>query len=148
MLMRNDGNSGIVNPSVRPATTGAVILPAAPAPRLIPQSRRIEIAERQRATRHVALLIESSGSYGRGLIQGVARYNREHAANWSIYCRPPGLGDEPPNWLAQWSGDGILARIGSKATADVLAKTRMPVVNLRGTIPDLPFPYVTADNAQ
>lgn len=58
--------------------------------------------------RHVAILIETSLAYGRGLLRGIARYLRERAP-WSTYFQPQGLGDPPPPWLAKWRGDGILA---------------------------------------
>src|SRR5689334_18818947 len=91
--------------------------------------------------RHVALLIETSGSYGRGLLRGVARYNRERG-NWSTYFQPHGLGAPPPQWLRTWKGDGVLARVEDKQMAETLRKTGVPVVNLRGKDPALKFPYV------
>jgi LacI family transcriptional regulator len=97
--------------------------------------------------RHVALLIETSGSYGRGLLRGVARYNREHG-RWSTYFQPHGLGAPPPAWLKTWRGDGILARVEHKRLAQVLRKTDVPVVNLRRSLAKLPFPYVGLDNAR
>jgi LacI family transcriptional regulator len=99
-------------------------------------------------TKHVALLIETTGSYGRGLLQGVARYNREHG-RWSTYFRPHGIGDPPPAWIKTWKGDGILARVTKPETAKLLMSTGLPIVNLRGS-PGvlLPFPFVTADQAE
>jgi LacI family transcriptional regulator len=129
-------------PAAATAATATLVLPATSA-----QPRRLEAARRDTSMRHVALLIESSGSYGRGLIQGIARYHHQHAANWSIYFRPHGLADPPPTWLSEWSGDGILARLGSRSAADIVRRTGAAVVNLRGTVPDLTFPYVTVDNA-
>lgn len=96
--------------------------------------------------RRVALLVETSGSYGRGLLRGIAKYNREHAG-WSTYFHPHGLGDPPPPWLTNWEGDGILARIDTQEVADLLADSGIPVVNLRRTMPDAPFPYVGSDHA-
>jgi LacI family transcriptional regulator len=96
--------------------------------------------------RHVALLIETSGSYGRGLLRGVAKFNRDHGG-WSTYFHPHGLGDPPPAWLNGWKGDGILARVETRQIADALSRTGVPVVNLRGTVPDLGFPYVGPDHA-
>ena len=97
--------------------------------------------------RHVALLIESSGSYGRGLLQGIARYNREHEG-WSTYYRPHGLNSPPPDWIADWKGDGMLVRVDTKKTAELVKKSGVPVVNLRGLVPDLPFPFLAVDNEQ
>ncbi len=96
--------------------------------------------------RHVALLIETSGSYGRGLLRGVAKYNREHA-RWSTYFHPHGLGDAPPEWMNTWEGDGILARVDTTAIADLLRNSGVPVVNLRGTVLNLRFPYVGPDHS-
>lgn len=101
--------------------------------------------DRPAALRHVALLIESSGAYGRGLLQGIAKYNRERRG-WSTYFQPHGLTDPPPDWLRHWKGDGILARINDRQTARFVGRTRVPVVNLRGTISELPFPLVTIDS--
>jgi LacI family transcriptional regulator len=95
--------------------------------------------------RHVAILIETSRAYGRGLLRGIARYNRERG-RWSTYFQPQGLGDPAPAWLATWSGDGILARIDNRRLARAVKKTNVPVVNLRGTIADLPFPFIGSDN--
>jgi LacI family transcriptional regulator len=94
---------------------------------------------------HVALLIETSGSYGRGVLRGVAKYNREHA-RWSTYFHPHGLGDAPPPWMTHWKGDGILARIDTPEIAELLQKSGVPVVNLRSTLRNLPFPYVGSDH--
>ena len=58
----------------------------------------------------IALLIESSRGYGRGLLRGVADYVREHGP-WSVYLQRHSLYDFPPRWLASWHGDGILARV-------------------------------------
>ncbi len=48
--------------------------------------------------RRVALLIEASRAYARGLVRGVAQYNREHK-EWSVTFTPRGLDDPPPPGL-------------------------------------------------
>ncbi|HBJ37702.1 MAG TPA: XylR family transcriptional regulator [Planctomycetaceae bacterium] len=95
--------------------------------------------------RHVAILIETSRAYGRGLLRGIARFNREHG-QWSIFFQPQGLGDPAPAWLASWKGDGILARIDNRPVARAVQKAGVPVVNMRGTMADLPFPFIGSDN--
>lgn len=59
--------------------------------------------------RKVALLIETSNAYARGLLRGVIAYIREHPT-WSIYLAEHGWGDRPPTWLADWEGDGKIGR--------------------------------------
>jgi len=95
--------------------------------------------------RHVAILIETSRAYGRGLLRGIARYQRERA-EWSTYFQPQGLGDPPPPWLANWRGDGILARIDDPSLAQAVSRSGLPVVNLRGTVAGLTFPFIGSDN--
>jgi len=91
--------------------------------------------------RHVAVLIGTSGSYGRGLLRGVAKYNRERA-NWSTFFRPQTLADQAPSWLKDWKGDGILAQVGTDSFAALLEKLNVPVVNLRFTEQPVRFPHV------
>ena len=97
-------------------------------------------------SKSVALLIETSRAYGRGLVRGVAKYNRE-GGRWLTYFTPHGLDDPPPPWLKDWKGDGILARIGDRRMADVVAAAGVPVVDLRGMVPEAEFPLISVDNA-
>jgi LacI family transcriptional regulator len=94
---------------------------------------------------HIALLIETSREYGRGLLRGVARYHQEHGP-WSIYFEPHGLNEPPPSWLKTWRGDGILARIDNQRTADMILRTGLPAVDVRGALSDLPIPFVGLEN--
>lgn len=94
---------------------------------------------------HVALLIETSREYARGLLRGVARYQQEHGP-WSIYFEPHGLDDPPPKWLVGWQGDGILARVNSRAMADTIIASRIPAVDVRGALPELGLPFIGVDN--
>jgi LacI family transcriptional regulator len=95
--------------------------------------------------RRVALIVETSRAFGRGVIRGVAQYSRERGP-WSIYFTPHGLDDPPPGWLQGWSGDGILARIEDPRMAEAVRRTGAPVVELRGMLPDLGFPHIGVDN--
>ena len=97
--------------------------------------------------RNVAILIETSGAYGRGLLRGVAKFNRERAG-WSTYFHPHGIGDAPPSWLRQWKGDGILARIDTAPLAQMLTAIGVPIVNLRLFPGNRAFPYVGLDHTR
>jgi LacI family transcriptional regulator len=94
---------------------------------------------------HIALLIETSREYARGLLRGVARYHHEHGP-WSIYFVPHGLDEPPPAWLKHWDGDGILCRINSRRMADAILGTGIPAVDVRGALADIPVPFVGLDN--
>jgi LacI family transcriptional regulator len=95
--------------------------------------------------KHVALLIETSRAYGRGLLRGITRYLREHAP-WSIYFEPRGLADSPPRWLRSWRGDGILARVNDRQTAAIIKKSGIPALDLLAALPDFGMPAIGIDN--
>jgi LacI family transcriptional regulator len=94
---------------------------------------------------HVAVWIETSRGYGRGLIQGVAEYLRHHGP-WSIYFTPHGMRDPLPAWLRNWKGDGILARIDDRKTARLLLATKLPLIDLSCRIPGVNCPPLGPDN--
>jgi len=93
----------------------------------------------------VALLIETSREYGRGLLRGIVRYQREHGP-WSIYFKPHGLGDAPPDWLETWQGDGILARIDNRPMAEAILRAGVPAIDLRSSLGNIGLPIVGIDN--
>jgi LacI family transcriptional regulator len=79
--------------------------------------------------RQVALLIETSNAYARGLLGGIAAYMREHAA-WSIFLPESGRGNAELAHLSAWKGDGIIARIENRRIARAVANAKAPVVDL------------------
>ena len=94
---------------------------------------------------HIALLIETSREYARGLLRGVARYHHENGP-WSIYFVPHGLDEPPPTWLKHWQGDGILCRINSTRMARAVLATGIPAVDVRGALSESGVPFVGLDN--
>ena len=104
------------------------------------------LVKRNSHRRQVALLIETSNAYARGLLEGIVAYLRENRA-WSIYLPEHSRGDSPPPWLAGWEGDGIIARIENAAIARALARVDLPVVDVSAArlLPSLP--WVETDNA-
>jgi LacI family transcriptional regulator len=94
-----------------------------------------------RKRRSVALLVETSNAYARGLLAGIMAYVRQHQP-WSIYLPELGRGDVPPSWR----GDGIIARIETKAIARAVAKTRLPVVDVSAGRHRKDLPWVETDD--
>jgi LacI family transcriptional regulator len=94
---------------------------------------------------HVALLIETSRSYGRGLLRGVRQYVTQHGP-WSVFIELRSLDSKPPPWLRRWKGDGILTRSGSQEMANAVIQAGVPAVELRATRLRHPFPFVGVDN--
>lgn len=88
----------------------------------------------------VALFIETSNAYARGLLEGVLQFVRHHEP-WSLYLPEQGRGAPPPDWLKHWRGDGIIARIESKAIAKGLEIANLPIVDVSAArhSPTIPF---------
>lgn len=82
-----------------------------------------------RARPKVALLIESSRSYGRELLKGVALFARTRT-NWSLLHQEMAIDDIPPDWLAASGVSGAIARVDGHSVRS-LRKLRVPVVDVR-----------------
>jgi LacI family transcriptional regulator len=94
--------------------------------------------------RTVALLIESSRGYGRGLLRGIARYARARP-NWSLLHEERGLADDAPDWLTSRPCDGIIARIESEALLRTIRRLRLPTVDVRALHVSAGIPAITVD---
>lgn len=96
------------------------------------------------ATKRVAILVDTSTTWGREVIAGVHRYSREQAG-WHLFVEPRGV--EQRRWLPQdWKGDGVIARVGFVDLAKRLRGLKLPVVNVSGiTLPRVGFPRVVSD---
>lgn len=93
-----------------------------------------------RQRRQIALVIETSNAYGRGLLAGISRRMRE-LGTWSATLIEAGRGDGGAGHLAAWSGDGILARIENADVAAAVQATGLPAVDLSAArlLPALPW---------
>jgi LacI family transcriptional regulator, galactose operon repressor len=96
--------------------------------------------------RHVALLVESTRAYGRGVLAGVATYLREYGS-WTIDWHERNLSEAPPVWLAGWDGDGVIARVTTRPLVRAIRALRVPTVDLYGWLPGVDWPSLRADNA-
>ena len=90
--------------------------------------------------RSVALLVETSNAYSRGLLEGVIAYVKQHS-NWSMFVNEQERGADPPKWLTKWKGHGVIARIETDNIARAIKKIGIPVVDLSAArhVPDIPW---------
>ncbi|PAW66520.1 MAG: hypothetical protein B9S34_07775 [Opitutia bacterium Tous-C1TDCM] len=99
------------------------------------------------APRKVALLIETSNSYARELLQGVQAWVRENGG-WTIRLTEQGRGAAVPAWLRSgWDGHGVIARVESPGIARRLRATGLPVIDVSAALPRLVFPRVATEAA-
>jgi LacI family transcriptional regulator len=74
----------------------------------------------------VALLLETSTEFGRGLLRGIVRYSRLQGP-WSLYVAPGHLEQALPK-AKSWNGSGIIARMRSPEMAKQIRATGLPFV--------------------
>src|SRR5688572_31699236 len=79
--------------------------------------------------RSVALLIETSNAYARGLLVGITAFQRRHEP-WSVVLPEQERGAAPPVWLRRWRGDGVIARIENAKIAREVMRLGVPVVDV------------------
>lgn len=93
----------------------------------------------------VALLIETSNSYARGLLRGIQAYVRENQ-HWSTFVPELGRGDDPTDWLKSWRGNGIIARIENERIAETITKLKLPMVDVSAARAVPLIPWVETDD--
>jgi LacI family transcriptional regulator len=96
------------------------------------------------AARRVALLVESSTSWGTGVIRGVAEYAAA-VGPWLFYLEPFGR-----NQLLRlpkgWRGDGVIARVNNAELADEIEAAGLACVDISWfSLSEGRFPRVTVD---
>lgn len=79
--------------------------------------------------RNVALIIETSSIYGRDLLSGIVRHMRMHD-QWSVFLEQRDLFKQPPTWLNDWKGDGIISRATTPRLLEAVAETGVPLVEV------------------
>lgn len=95
---------------------------------------------------NIAVLIETSSAYGRGLISGIAEYVQSRTS-WSLHLEETGPIAVTPKWMRAWRGEGIIARLETAGIARSLLAKAIPVVNVSGRASPPGVPHVDLDNA-
>ena len=95
--------------------------------------------------RSVALVIETSNEYARGLLRGILRYQQEHE-KWTIDLPEQHRRADPPRWLRNYSGHGIIARIETKSIARAVQATQLPAVDVSSARELSTIPWVETDD--
>jgi LacI family transcriptional regulator len=87
---------------------------------------------RERVDRHrVAIVIDASTSFSRGVLAGVSRWMSEHGA-WTITIDDRGCVTPIPAWLLGWAGDGLISGLEEAALPRSWRRGARPVVYVHG----------------
>jgi len=105
------------------------------------------MASQPKQRRRIALLVESSRSFGRGIVRSIAEWVRERQ-DWEVFYQDCGLGELLPPWFRNWEGDGIMARLENHRIINAVRKKALPVVDVRGTIAVKGIPIVRTDDRE
>jgi len=76
----------------------------------------------------VALLVETSRAYGRGVCRGVAQFTEERP-DWVIIYQERNLKQSIPDFLRKYRVDGILMRVDQTSLAREIISLRIPPVD-------------------
>jgi LacI family transcriptional regulator len=97
------------------------------------------VPPRNPSDRQVALVIETSNAYARGLLSGIHQYLLANPG-WSIYLGEHSRQDTDLSWLEGWQGDGLIARIENWHIAEKVRELGVPAVDLSAArlLPGLP----------
>ncbi|MER7577934.1 DNA-binding transcriptional regulator [Streptomyces sp. NPDC126514] len=94
---------------------------------------------RRSTPRQVALVVETSNAYARGLLTGIRKFVLSRP-NWSLYLVEHSRYETDFSWLHGWRGDGVLARIENEETAHLVRTLALPTVDLsaKRLVPEIP----------
>jgi LacI family transcriptional regulator len=77
----------------------------------------------------VALIVESSRSYGRNLLRGIASYARTRT-DWALLHQEMTIDASLPNWMSSASVRGVIARVDHRNIGQ-LRTMNVPIVDVR-----------------
>lgn len=93
---------------------------------------------------NVAVLVDTATAWGRRLIRGITHYAQQQGP-WYLWTRPSAQ-HQPLRLPPGWQGQGIIARVASKATARHVQAAGVPVVNVSAfEVPGAGLPSVIID---
>lgn len=94
--------------------------------------------------RKVALLVETSRSYGRDLLRGIANFARQRS-DWSLLHQEMTIDVLLPEWMKQSAVHGVIARVDTR-TIDPLCQLGIPIVDVRCSQSFIGIPQVETND--
>lgn len=95
--------------------------------------------------KNVALFIETSNAYARGILRGVRDFLSKKP-DWSIFLAEHSRHETNHSLPENWGGDGIIARIETEMTASLIRKMKLPTVDVSAARLITKIPWVETDD--
>lgn len=106
----------------------------------------LSMSTRVKTRRRIALLVETSRSYGRDLLRGIATFTRTRN-HWSLLHQEMTIDVRLPKWMRDSQIDGVIARVDSRIV-EPLRQLDIPCVDVRCSQKLTDFPQVETDDAK
>ena len=95
--------------------------------------------------RNVALIIETSNSYARGILRGIHDYARKRDG-WTLYLTEHGRHEIDESFAGNWTFDGVIARIETDHMARIIKAMNVPTVDVSAARLIEGIPWVETDD--
>ncbi|MBU1175119.1 MAG: DNA-binding transcriptional regulator [Alphaproteobacteria bacterium] len=95
--------------------------------------------------RNVALIIETSNSYARGILRGIHDYARTRHG-WRLYLTEHGRHEIDESFAGNWTFDGVIARIETDQMARIIKTMNVPTVDVSAARLIEGIPWVETDD--
>ena len=93
---------------------------------------------------NVAVIVETSNSYARGILRGIHDYARSR--RWSLYLTEHGRHEIDESFAGDWTFDGIIARIETDRMARIITAMDVPTVDVSAARLVQGIPWVETDD--
>ena len=100
-----------------------------------------------RRKKNVALIIETSNDYARGILRGIHEFTLAHP-EWSVYLSEHGRHEPDESFAGNWRGDGVIARIETERTAEIVRSLGVPAVDVSAARMMPGIPWVETNDEQ
>jgi len=111
---------------------------------MVSQAPAVTATSASASPRRVALVIETSKAFGRGVLQGVGRWLKENEP-WRLYADERGFNEPVPAELLDTPWDGVITRLQRSQMPPAWLDGSVPVVSLRWEEADVPSPGIHSD---
>jgi len=95
--------------------------------------------------RQVAIVMEASTSFSRGVLAGVSQWMARQTG-WLVTIDDRAADLSVPGWLLRWSGDGMISGLPERALPGTWRGGRQPVVHVRSRLAAERLPGVYPDD--